>query len=163
MGGFAGNGFVVVTGVVVATEAAPVFRHDLGNAAASLGQDLQPEQHGPESVFLAHVVAAGAETFFTAKGDLTRIQQVAEELPTGGSFKAVDAQFFCDHIHCGAGGHGAGYTSKPVGIGRGQGGVRGENGQAVAGIHEAMPTQDHVAVAISVAGCTEAVVISLEQ
>ena len=163
MGCFAGDGLVVVTGVIVATKATPVLRHDLGNAAASLGQDLQPEQHGPEAVFLAHMVAAGAEAFFSAKGDFTRIEQVAEELPTGGRFKAVDAQLFCDHIHCGAGGHGARYTGKSAGIGGGQGGVGGENGEAVAGVHKAMSPQDHVPVAISVAGSTETVSISFEQ
>ena len=76
MGGVAGDGLVVVTRVVVASEALPVFGHDLGDAATAHGQDLQPEQHGPEAIFLAHVVAAGAEAFLTAEGDLAGIQQV---------------------------------------------------------------------------------------
>ena len=44
-----------------------------------------------------------------------------------------------------------------------QGGVRGNHGQAVAGIHEAALAQDHVAVAITVAGGPEAEVIAVQQ
>jgi hypothetical protein len=49
-----------------------MIRHDLGDAALSFGQDLQPEQHGPKPIFLADMVAASAKAFLSAEGDLPR-------------------------------------------------------------------------------------------
>ena len=155
VGGVAGHGFVIVAGVVVAAEAAPVARHHLCHRAAAHRQDLQPEEHRPEAVLLADVVAAGAEALLTAEGDAAGIEQVAEELPARGCLEAGDAQGVGHHVGRGAGGHGAGHAGQAFRVAGGQGGVGGEHGQAVAGIHEAAAPQDHVAVAIAVAGGAE--------
>ena len=109
MGRIAGDGLVVVAGVIVAAKTAPVLRHDLGHRLAPTGQDVEPEQHRPEAILLADVVAAGAEALFAAEGDAARIEQVAEELPAGGGLKAGQPQLLGHHIGRGAGGHRAGY------------------------------------------------------
>ena len=54
----AGNGFVVMPRVVVAAVAGPVFVGDLLHALPAHGQDVQPQQHGPDAVLFADVVAA---------------------------------------------------------------------------------------------------------
>ena len=109
MGSRAVHGFVVMTGVVVPPKAFPMIRHDLGDAALSFGQDLQPEQDGPKPIFLAHMVAASAKAFLSAEGDLPGVEQIAEELPTGWCFIAIDAQLLGHHIHSSACGHRAGH------------------------------------------------------
>ena len=163
MGGATVDRLVVVAGVVVAAEALPVLRHDLGHGTAAAGQDLQPEEYGPETIFLADVVAAGAKAFFAAEGDAARIEQVAEEFPARGGFKAVDPQLLGHHIHSGAGGHRAGHTGQPSGVTRRKGGVGGEYGQAVTGIHKTTLADHHVAVAIAVAGGAKAITVATEQ
>ena len=163
MGGLAGNGLVVVAGVVVAAETAPVVGHDRCHRGALAGQDLQPEQHCPEAVLLADVIGTRAEALLTAEGDAAGIEQVAEELPAGGGLETGDTQLLGYHVDGGAGGHRAGHPGQAAGIGRSQGCVSGEHRQAVAGVHEAVAPQDHVAVAVAVAGGAEAVGITLQQ
>ena len=163
MGRVAGHRLIVVAGVVVASEALPVLGHDLGDAAAAFRQDLQPEQHGPEAVFLTDVIAAGAEALFTAEGDATGIEQVAEELPTRGGLVALDPQLLGHHINGCTGGHRSRHTRQAGGVSRHHRRIGREHGQAVAGIHEALVAQNHVAVAIAIAGGTEAMGITVEQ
>ena len=142
---------------------APVLRHDLVHRFPAAGQDVEPEQHRPQAILLADVVGAGAEALLTAEGDAARIQQVAEELPPGGGFKAGDAQLLGHHIGGGAGGHGTGHPRQAIAVAGHQGGVGGEHRQAVAGVHEAALPQDHVAVAVAIAGGPEAEAIAVEQ
>ena len=163
MGRIAGDGLIVVAGVVVAPKTAPVLRHDLAHRLAAAGQDVEPEQHGPQPILFTDVVGAGAEALLTAEGDAPRIQQVAEEFPAGGGFEAGDAQLVRHHIGRSAGGHGAGHPRQAMGIAGHQGGIGGEHRQAVAGVHEAVLPQDHVAVAITITGGPKAVAIALEQ
>ena len=89
-------------------KALPVAAHDVRHAATAHREDLQPEQHGPKTVFFTHVVAAGPETFFAAERDATGIQEISEELPAGWCLEAFNAQFLRHHINSGAGWHGAG-------------------------------------------------------
>ena len=109
------------------------------------------------------MIAAGAEAFFAAESDASGIEQIAEELPARGCFKALDPQLFGHHIHCSASRHGACHPGEAACISRGQGCVGGEHRQAVAGIHEAALPQDHVAITVAVAGCPEAIVIAFQQ
>ena len=147
----------------MAAEALPVVRHDLGHGTAAAGQDLQPEQHGPEAIFLADVVAARAKTFFAAEGDAAGIEQVAKEFPARRGLKAVEPQLLGHHIHSGAGGHRAGHAGQASGVARCQGGVGGEHRQAVTGIHKATLADHHVAVAIAIAGGAKAITVATEQ
>ena len=55
------------------------------------------------------MVAASAKAFLSAEGDLPGVEQIAEELPTGWCFIAIDAQFLGHHIHSSACGHRAGH------------------------------------------------------
>ena len=64
---------------------------DLLDRLPAFGQDVEPEQHGPEAVLFAHVAGAGAEAFLAAERDLAGIHQVAEELPAGRCFKTRNA------------------------------------------------------------------------
>ena len=98
MGGVAGDRLIVVAGVVVWAEMAPVLRHDPAHRLPPPGQDLQPEQHRPEAVLLADLVAAGAEALLAAEGDATGIEHVAKEFPTRRRFEAGDAQLLGHHI-----------------------------------------------------------------
>ena len=70
-----------------------------------MGQDRQPEEHSPEPILFTDVITAGAETFLSTKADAACIQQIAEEFPARGGFKAGDSQFAGHHIDGGAGGH----------------------------------------------------------
>ena len=109
------------------------------------------------------MVAAGAEAFFSAERDSVGIEQIAEELPARGGLEALDAQLLRHHIHRSTGRHGAGNARQTACIGRHEGGVGGEDRQAVTGIHKASLAQDHVAIAISVASGTETVVVALQE
>ena len=63
--------------VVVAAEGLPVIAQDRFDRDAAHRQDVEPEQHGPDAVFLAHVVGAGARTLLAAERDAAGVEQVA--------------------------------------------------------------------------------------
>src|SRR5215471_2776562 len=57
---------VVVTRIVVAAMDGPVITHDLRNAPALRGQDIEPDQDRPQPIFLAYVVRSGAGALLSA-------------------------------------------------------------------------------------------------
>ena len=141
----------------------PVAGHHFRHAAAPHSKNLEPEENCPQTVFFADVIAARAETFFAAEGDTARVQQVTEEFPTRWGFKAGNGQLLGHHVDRRAGGHGAGHAGQPSGVTRRQGGVCRQHGQAVAGIDEASPAQNHIAVPVAIAGGAEVVGLAFEQ
>ncbi len=131
----------------------PDAAHQVFHRLAGHGHQVEPEQHGPQAVFLAHVVRAGPVTFLTAQRDLARIQQVAEKLPAGGGFVTVDAHRFRHAVHSGGGGHGAGHAFEPLRVAGNLRGVRRQHGQAVGRGDQKTAAQDHVAVGVAVGRC----------
>ena len=60
---------------------------------AALRQDVEPHQHGPQTILLAHMVRARAEAFLAADRRLSGIEQIAEELPARGRFETGKPSF----------------------------------------------------------------------
>src|SRR6185437_16255562 len=108
--------FIVVPRIVVPPVDGPVVAHDLVDALLALRQDVEPEQHGPDAVLLAHMVGAGARAFLAADGDPAGIQQIAEELPAGRGLVHLDTELFGDAIGRGAGRHRARDAGDAVGV-----------------------------------------------
>ena len=79
-------------------EAAPVALDDVGHRFLAHREQIQPEQDGPQAVFLPYMVGTGAEAFFSAQRGLAGIQQVAEELPSGRGFEHFDAEALGDTV-----------------------------------------------------------------
>ena len=129
---------------------APVVAHDLGDALSAVDEDVEPEQHRPDAVLLAHVVGAGAGALLAADGGQPGIEQVAEELPAGRRLVALDAELLGDAVGGGAGRHGAGDAGKPLGIARRQMGVGGEHGERIGRRDVLAAADDEVAVAVAV-------------
>ena len=50
------NGFVVMTGIIIPAIGVPVIVENFQDRKPSLGQNVQPEQNGPQAIFFAHVV-----------------------------------------------------------------------------------------------------------
>ena len=134
----------------VAAEAAPVVLHDGLHRLLAHRQDVQPEQHGPQAVLLAHMVRAGAGAFFAAQRAHAGIEQVAEELPAGRGLVAGNAQRLRDAIDRAAGRHRARDALQPRRITRDQLGIGRQHRQAVAGRDDEVAAEDHVAVAVTV-------------
>src|SRR5690606_37985447 len=76
--------FIVVPRVIVASVGLPVLADDLVDALPPRRQHVQPQQHRPKAILLAHVVRAGAGALLAADGNPAGIQQIAEVLPAGG-------------------------------------------------------------------------------
>ena len=68
-------------------------------------QNVEPEQHGPQTIFFANVVRARAKALFAAESGFIRIEQITKKLPAGGRFVAFDAELLSDAIGRLAGGH----------------------------------------------------------
>ena len=143
---------VVVARVVVLAVGAPVLADDVDHGLLADGQDVEPEQHGPEAVLLADMVGAGAGALLAADGGLAGIEQVAEELPAGGRLEAGDAEALGDAVGGTAGRHRAGDALDAALVAGGEMGVGGEDGQAVGGGDEDPAADDQVAVAVAVRG-----------
>src|SRR5262249_24081954 len=71
---------VVMPRVEVAAVGPPMLADDLRYALPPLGQDVEPEQHGPYPVLLADVVGPGAGAFLAADRRQAGVEQIAEEL-----------------------------------------------------------------------------------
>ncbi len=147
-----GQALVVVARIHVATVARPVLAHDFFHRLLAHREDVQPEQHRPQSVFFAHVIRAGAKAFLAAQGHFSRIHQVAEKLPAGGRFKAGNVQGLRHAIHRRAGRHRTRHAGQALAVGGHQRGVGGEQREAVRRGDEEFIAQDHIAVAITVGG-----------
>ena len=126
---------------------------DVAHALSAHGQDVQPQQHRPDAVFLAHVAGAGACTFFTAQRDLARVEQVAEVLPAGRRLEAGHAQRARHPVDRTAGGHRARDAGDAGAVGRRQVRVGRQHGQRVRRRDEDAAADDQVAVAVAV-GCS---------
>ena len=83
----------------------PEVGHQVGNRLTAHGKDIEPEQNGPETVLLAHMVAACTCAFLAAERDLARVEQVAEELPAGRRLVAFNAKAFGHPVRRPGGGH----------------------------------------------------------
>mmetsp|Transcript_40488 Transcript_40488/g.67824 ORF Transcript_40488/g.67824 Transcript_40488/m.67824 type:complete len:598 (+) Transcript_40488:91-1884(+) len=155
--------------VVVAREEVPpvrlpvlhghiLHRHELavrGNVLVLVRQDGQPRQHRPDAVLLADVIGSGAEGLLAADGELAGIHEVAEELPPSGRLKEGHAHLLCNTVQGSRGGHGPRQTlDARLEVGDGSG-IGGDHGYGVGGRDEEVVAQDHVAVAVTVAGRTE--------
>ena len=123
---------------------------DGGDALLAGGEDVEPEQHSPEPVLLAHVIRAGAGAFLAADADKPGIKQVAEELPAGRRLEAGNAKRLCHPVSCLAGGHGAGDAGEAPGIAGCQAGIGREHGEAVGWRDELAAPDDQVAVSVAI-------------
>ena len=128
---------------------------DVGYGLLANGEQVQPGQHGPESVLFADVVGTGTKAFLAAEGNLAVVEEVAEELPAGRRFIAADTQCLGHTVSGLAGGHGAGDPLETGPIGGQEMEVGGQHGEAVAGRDEEVIAHDHVAVAVAVRGRAE--------
>ena len=126
--------------------------HDVGDALLARRQDVEPEQHGPEAVLLAHVVRAGAGAFLAADGGHAGVEQVAEELPAGRGLVDADVLGRGYAVGGAAGRHRAGDAGQALAIAGRQMGVGGERREAVGRRHEEAAADDEVAVAVPVRG-----------
>ena len=129
--------------------------HDRSNALLPHGQNVEPEQNGPDAILFAHMVGPGARAFLTADGRHAGVQKVAEEFPAGRRFIERRAQLFRDPVGCAAGRHGARDALEPSLIARRQMGVGGQHGERIRRRHIAVPAYDEVAVAVAVRRCAE--------
>ena len=129
--------------------------HDHVDALLARRQHVEPEQHGPQPVLLAHMVRAGAGRFLAADGDAAGIEQVAEELPAGRRLVHLDAELLGHPIGSGAGRHRAGNAGDSGGIARRMRCVGGEDGERIRRRDEAVAADDQVAVAIAIRGRAE--------
>lgn len=126
-------------------------------------EDGEPCEDCPQSVLLAHVVRARAKRLLAAEqrrvaggraGLEVRVHQVAEELPARRRLEARDAERGRDAVDGCAGRHRARDRAQPALPRelREEVRVRGDDGERVGGRDEAAAAQDHIAVAVTVAG-----------
>ena len=128
---------------------------DVDDRLAAHGENVEPQEDGPETVLLADMVRAGAGAFLAAERRLAGVQEIAEELPAGRRLVAADAELFGDAVGGGAGRHRAGDAGKPRLVAGRQMGIRGEHREAVRRGHVDVAAEHHVAVAIAVRGRAE--------
>ena len=102
-----------------------MLAHDLISRLAEHGKNVQPQQHGPEPIFLADVVGACSRTLLPAERNQPGIQEVAEELPACGRLVGFDPEPLRDPVHSPACGHGAGHPRETCPITRRNMGVGG--------------------------------------
>nr|GEU28481.1 hypothetical protein [Tanacetum cinerariifolium] len=141
---------VIVTRIVVAAEARPVFADQFFHRLAGGSEQVKPEQHGPQAVFFADVIGAGAVALFAAQRGLAGVEQVAEELPAGRRFETRDAQRLGHAVGRLRRRHRAGDAFQARAVARRHGGVGGQHGQAVRWRDVELAAHDHVAVAVAV-------------
>src|SRR5690606_749978 len=98
----------------------PMLAHDLVDALLPAREDIEPEQHSPEAILLAHMVRSRAGAFLSANGHPAGIEQIAEEFPASGSLVHLDAELFRHPVGRRAGGHGAGDTGDAALVARRQ-------------------------------------------
>ena len=56
---------------------------DLLHALSARRKDAQPQQHSPDAVLFAHMIAACACALLAAQRDAPGIEQIAKEFPAG--------------------------------------------------------------------------------
>ncbi len=149
------HAFVVVPAVDIAAVPPPVVADDLLDGLLPDGEDVEPEQHGPEAVLLADVIGAGAEALLAAERDAPGIEQIAEELPARRRLVARDVEGLGDTVDGLARRHRARDPLEPVPVARHEFGIGRDDGQAVARGHEEVLAEDHVAIAVAIRGCAE--------
>ena len=139
----------------MAAEARPVRAHQVLDRAPGYGEQVEPEQHRPQAVLLAHVAGTGAVALLAAQRGLAGVEQVAEELPAGGRLVAGDAEGRGDLVGGARGRHRARDAGQPGAIAGHQRGVLGERRQAVGWRDHEVAAEDHVAVGVAVRGRAE--------
>ena len=152
VGGLAVHALIVVARVVIAAVVGPVRGDDVPDALAAGGEDVEPEQHRPEAVLLAHMVRAGAGALLAADRGKPGVEQVAEEFPAGRGLEEADAELFRHPVGRAGGRHRAGDALEARGITGGEMGIGSEQREAVGGRHEDAAPDDEVAVAVAVRG-----------
>ncbi len=111
IGGRCVDAFIVIAGVEIAAELAPVFLHDLRHGLLPHRQQIEPEEYRPQTVFLPDMIGTGAKTLLAAERDAVCIQQVAEKFPAGRGLIAVQAQRRRHPVDGLAGRHGTGHPA----------------------------------------------------
>ena len=105
--------------------------HQFGNRFACCCHDIEPHQHGPNAVFFADVVGAGAKAFFATKCDASVVEQVAEEFPACGCLVTFHAHCSRNAVNRGRGRHRARDTFEALRITGCEVCVGGDDGEAV--------------------------------
>ena len=136
--------------IVVAAVGRPVLPDDVEGALAANGEDVQPQQHRPETVLLADMVRTGAGAFLAADRRHAGVEQIAEELPAGRRLVHADAELFRDTVGRAAGRHGARDALQPAPVAGRQMRVGGEHRQRIRRRDEDALADDQVAVAVAV-------------
>eukprot|EP00754_Rhynchopus_humris_P015547 Rhum_TRINITY_DN14453_c0_g3::Rhum_TRINITY_DN14453_c0_g3_i1::g.87973::m.87973 len=163
------HSLVVVAGVVVASEGAPVLFRDLLHAHKRLArlvlrcEDLQPREHRPHAVLLAHVVGPRPERLLAAQErrvagacrEVAGVHQVAEELPARRRLEALDALRLSHAVERARRRHGPRAALQPAREAWDQRGVGRDDGERVRRRHEPLLAGDHVAVCVAVGGGAE--------
>src|SRR4029434_2846054 len=62
--------------------------------------EVQPEEHGPQAVLLAHVARSRAEALLAAERDTSRFEQVEKVTPPRRRLVAGNSQTLRDAIDC---------------------------------------------------------------
>src|SRR5579872_3738539 len=154
--GFGIQPFIIVALKIAAAEASPVLFHHLSDRLARTAQDRDPAEHGPEPIFFAQMIGSRAKAFFAAQRAQTRFHQIAEEFPSGGCFIDRDFQFGGHAVGGRAGRHGTRDTQQTGAISGDQPlRVFRDDGQRISGTDEDSTTENHISIAIGIAGSSE--------
>ena len=166
---------VVIAGVVVSAELAPVVHGDVLHADQRLallvplyasllalvatGHHRQPAQDREDAVLLADVVGAQAEALLSAQEgvvallpELRAVHQVAEELPAGRHLVGLHAASGAHHVQRRGGGHRSRARLQPLSEVGDAATPRRHHRQRVGGRDEEPVSQDHRSIRIAI--CT---------
>ncbi len=125
------DGFIVVASVIIAPETCPMVVRDCLHTFLAHRQNVEPEQNGPQTIFFAHMVGAGAGAFLAADRHLAAVEKIAEEFPAGRGFIHADTEFFRHAVGGGARRHGTGNALDTAFIARRQMGICGQHGKRI--------------------------------
>ena len=134
----------------MAAKSLPVPVEYLLHRKARCCKQVHPEENSPESVLLAHMVGAGAETLLAAKGDKVCIQQVAEKFPAGRRLVCIESEYLCDLVAGLACRHRACDTCYACRIAGYEMRIGGKDCKAVTRCDKGVFTENHVTVTITV-------------
>mmetsp|Transcript_2900 Transcript_2900/g.8904 ORF Transcript_2900/g.8904 Transcript_2900/m.8904 type:complete len:413 (-) Transcript_2900:552-1790(-) len=154
--------FVIVSGEEVSAVRLPMRLGDFLDAdefptfrdvLVSLGQNGQPRQDGPRSIFLSDVVRAGTERLLATNRALAGVHQVAKIFPSGWSFKALDVQLLSDSVQCGRSWHGSRDAFQArLEVWDALLRVGGDNRDGIRRRDEKVVPQNHVTVTVAIGG-----------
>jgi len=153
---------IIISSVVVSSIGLPVVLNDVSDGNELLlwilvlgGQDLEPCEDCPDTIFLSDVVGSCAETLLTTNLNLVGIEKVSEEFPASWGLIATDIELFADHVYGSRGWHASG-SSRNSSFELGDVSVVCDNnGNAIRRSHKEFISQNHVSVGISITGGSE--------